>query len=182
MIASGNTLRRDDGVAHYALNLLDDVEKRSELQLNPELSEDIAAFDQVVFLDADATKGEPTLTPVDPVSANSPLTHRSTAEEIVRLARSLYGFSGTAWLCRIPVRDFGYGEGLSPEARDAAHQAAKLVGKLTSVSRPTLSALGRASDTPHNSAACENNPRPVRLPARDRPANPKNSPSPPESP
>ena len=132
MIAAGNTLRRDDGVAHYALDLLGGVEKRAELQLNPELSHDIAAYDQVVFLDADTAKGEPSLTPVEEASANSPLTHRSTAEEIVRLARSLYGFQGTAWLCHIPVDDFGYGKGLSLKAQDAARRAAELVAEVLS--------------------------------------------------
>lgn len=129
MIASGNTLRRDDGVAHYALTLLDNVEKRAELQLNPELSQEISAFDQVFFLDADAIEGKPSLTRVDAAPLAKPLSHRSTAEEIVRLARSLYGFSGSAWLCHIPVDDFGYGEGLSLKAQEAARRAAELVSE-----------------------------------------------------
>jgi hydrogenase maturation protease len=127
VIASGNTLRRDDGVAHYTLNLLDGVEKRAELQLNPELSEDIARFDQVIFLDADCGRGDPSVIPIEASQNGTPFTHKSTAEEIVRLARSLYGFTGTAWVCRIPVQDFGYGEGLSAGARDAARRAAALV-------------------------------------------------------
>ena len=133
MIASGNTLRRDDGVAHYALNLLGGVEKRAELQLSPELSHDIAAYDHVVFMDADSATGEPTLTPVAATTDESPLTHRSTPEEIIRLARSLYGFHGTAWCCRIPVDDFGYGEGLSLKAQQAARRAAGLVAEVLSL-------------------------------------------------
>lgn len=137
MIASGNTLRRDDGVAHYTLELLDGVEKRAELELQPELAQDIAAFDEVIFLDADTTGGEPVITRIDATPAAAALTHRSTAEEIVRLARALYGFTGNAWLGRIPVPDFGYGEGLSQEARTAARHAARLVQQvLGSAARP----------------------------------------------
>jgi hypothetical protein len=42
-IASGNTLRRDDGVAHYVLDLLDGVDKRAVLQLSPEMAQEIGA-------------------------------------------------------------------------------------------------------------------------------------------
>jgi len=126
-IASGNTLRRDDGVAHHVLDLLDGVEKRAALQLSIELAQEIAAFDTVFFLDADVNEGAPRLVPVDAFPARAALTHRSQAAEIVYLARSLYGFGGAAWLCRIPVRDFGYGEGLSPEAHQSAQQAAALI-------------------------------------------------------
>lgn len=132
MIASGNTLRRDDGVAHYVLTLLDGIEKRAELQLNPELAQEIAAFEQVVFLDADAAAAEPQVAPIGEADASAPLTHHFSAEEIVRLARAAYGFTGAAWLCRIPAHDFGYGEGLSPEARHAAQRAAQLVVTLPS--------------------------------------------------
>lgn len=128
-IASGNTLRRDDGVAHHTLDLLEGVEKRGTLQLTLELSQEIAAFDAVFFLDADAAGSAVALSPIEPAQSRAPLTHRSGAAEIVHLARSLYGFNGTAWLCRIPVRDFGYGEGLSPEARQAAERAAAEVNR-----------------------------------------------------
>lgn len=130
VIASGNTLRRDDGVAHRTLELLDGVQKRSELQLNPELAEDVAGFDQVIFLDADAGGNAPRIVPIDLSQSRAPFTHHSAAEEIVRLARSLYGFNGTAWLCRIPAKDFGYGEGLSPEGWESARQAAALVRRI----------------------------------------------------
>lgn len=126
-IASGNTLRRDDGVAHYTLDLIDGFEKRPALQLSLELSEEIAAFDVVVFVDADTSGGTPSIAAIDASPARAPLSHRSGAAEIVHLAKSLYGFRGAAWLCRIPVRDFGYGEGLSPEACQSAQEAADLI-------------------------------------------------------
>ncbi len=126
-IASGNTLRRDDGVAHHALSLLEGIEKLAVLQLYPELSHEIAQFDAVFFLDADASGGAPRIEPVGHSPLRAPLSHGSSAEEIVLLARSLYGFTGSAWLCRIPVDDFDYGEGLSLEARQCAQRAVALI-------------------------------------------------------
>lgn len=126
-IACGNTLRRDDGVAHYLLELLDGVEKRASLQLSPEIAQEIAGFEIVFFLDADAEASRPAVTPVDGEFARQPFTHHARAAEIVHLAASLYGFIGEAFLCRIPVTDLDYGEGLTADARGFAKQAAALI-------------------------------------------------------
>jgi hydrogenase maturation protease len=127
LVACGNRLRHDDGVAHTALELLGShaaCETRAVLQLTPELAEEIAGFDQVVFLDADPNAVSPH---VELLSAQAPvaaLTHISHPAEIVALARVLYGFTGDARLCRIPAPDLSPGEGLSPAAKDFARQAA----------------------------------------------------------
>jgi Ni,Fe-hydrogenase maturation factor len=126
VIAIGNPLRRDDGVAHRILKLLGDgpgAERRAVLQLTPEMAEEIASFDLVVFLDASVTATEPLLEPVRP-SAGSPLTHVCSPGEIVALARSLFGFAGRAYLCHIPARDFSNSEKLSARAQRFADEAA----------------------------------------------------------
>jgi hydrogenase maturation protease len=145
LIAIGNSLRRDDGVAHRVLDLLGDAgaDVRSVLQLTPELSEEISRYDQVVFLDADV--GASDLNVLDPSRAGqsrsvprmeviemdspacSPLGHSFAAAEIAALSRSLYNFDGEAILCRIPVSDFGEGESLSRQAETNAHLAAALL-------------------------------------------------------
>ncbi len=139
LIAIGNTLRRDDGVAHRVLELLTplpaNVTGRGVHQLTPELAEEFARFDQVVFLDALVAEGqhvrdEPTGSPpLEPITAapDSPsgLGHTLSPAALAAVAARLFSFTGKAWLLPIPAYDFGLGEGLSPEAEAAARSAAR---------------------------------------------------------
>jgi len=129
VIAIGNPLRRDDGVAH-AVRLPPGVERRDVLQLTPELAEEIAPYDAVVFIDADASAGELRIEPVNSLPSASPLTHVSKPAEIVALARALFGFSGGAYACRIPASEFSIGRGLSPGAKGFASQVGREIGDL----------------------------------------------------
>ncbi len=133
LIAIGNTLRRDDGVAHRALDLLGklspDITPRKTHQLTPELADDMAPFDRVVFVDAveGTRRGEPSLQLVleeEPDALSSPLTHSTTPAAVLALSRRLYGFDGVAWLIAIPTFDLGIGEGLSTEGEAEATLAA----------------------------------------------------------
>ncbi|MGD1070586.1 MAG: hydrogenase maturation protease [Bryobacteraceae bacterium] len=127
LIACGNTLRRDDGVAHQVLQLLPAASGRvvrSVHQLTPELAQEIACFDLVVFLDADTALLRPAIEPIGALAQRSPLTHAATPAEIVALARTLFGFTGEALLCRIPARDFAFADALSPDGLKFAEQAA----------------------------------------------------------
>ncbi len=129
LIAVGNTLRRDDGVAHRVLELLEPppgVVFRSCHQLTPEMAEEIAPADTVIIIDADVAPGEPRLEKVEERSDN-PLTHVVRPAELVALSRSLFSFRGGAWLCRVPGIDFGQGAGLSAEAEANARIAADLL-------------------------------------------------------
>lgn len=127
LISLGNRLRRDDGVAHAVAELLGatDFESRALLQLTPEIAEDIAGYDAVIFLDADARAAEPSIHTLDESASVSALTHASSPKEIVGLSRTLFGFAGQALLCRIPVDDLSCGEGLSHRAREHAASAAR---------------------------------------------------------
>lgn len=125
VIAIGNPLRRDDGAAHYVANLLpSNIQRRSELQLMPELAAEIAPYENVVFVDADIQSKQLRIEPVSLCSSASPFTHVLRPPELVALARSLFGFSGEAYLCRIPARDLSEGSGLTPLAQQSARQAA----------------------------------------------------------
>jgi len=132
LIACGNPLRRDDGLASEALRFLaqaPDRELRPVRQLTPELAEEAARFDRVVFLDADTSASRVTIEKLD-VSMRSALTHFTTPAEIVALARGLFGFAGEALLCRIPARDFSPGEAPNPNALRFAQQAAHEIENL----------------------------------------------------
>jgi len=123
LIAIGNPLRRDDGAAHRALELLGGT--RSVMQLTPEIASEIALFDRVLFLDADVNPGEPRIERVVAEAAGT-FTHQLTPGAVVYLAGHLYGFRGEAFLCRIPGVDFGMGEGLSPIAESNVTAAVRL--------------------------------------------------------
>ncbi len=131
LVAIGNTLRRDDGAGARVLDLLGPLEGAVSLhvmQLTPELAEDIGGADGVVFIDADVNPGEARLEPVEPGGpAQAPLAHSMGPEEVLALARRLYGFRGEALLCRVPGVDFSDGAGLSAAAERNARVAALLI-------------------------------------------------------
>jgi hydrogenase maturation protease len=133
LVACGNPLRGDDGVAHAALRLIAPAANRRVLSVRqwmPELAEEIAAADRVVFLDADTASERVVIEPVDTTEQHSPLTHVLTPAEIVNLSGALFGFTGEAFLCRIPARDFSPGEALPPDTLQFARQAADKIRNL----------------------------------------------------
>lgn len=133
-IAIGNPLRGDDGVAHRVLDLLPPAIGVAFLrarQLLPELSEEIARAQNVIFIDADVNAGPPRIEQIAPRELRgSPLTHAMSPEEAVCLAARLFGFNGAAFVCHVPGIDFDPGEGLSAEAEANAHRATEIIGGL----------------------------------------------------
>lgn len=134
LIALGNPLRRDDGVAQKVVDLLPRVVcSRRLLQLTPEVAPTLAGFDLVVFIDADVQSKELKIEAVGQNGSRSALSHHADPASIVELATRLFGFTGRALLCRVPGEDFSSGEGLSPQAAKAAAAAAVELEKLLSV-------------------------------------------------
>jgi Ni,Fe-hydrogenase maturation factor len=127
LMACGNSLRGDDGVAHEVLRLVEyrkSCHARHVHQWVPELAEEISRFERVVFMDADLEATAPALEPVSGESTRSPLSHASNPAEIVALSRALFGFEGEALLYRLPAGNFAPGEQLSGEQQQLAAQAA----------------------------------------------------------
>jgi hydrogenase maturation protease len=130
VLAIGNTLRGDDGVADHVADLLgarSGVDVRRVHQLTPELAEELAHATAVVFVDADPRATEARLERLIPAPQRSPLTHSVTAGELVMLAEQLYGFQGVAYLCHVPAEDFTEGDSLSEVAEAGARAAAQCV-------------------------------------------------------
>lgn len=134
ILSLGNQLRRDDGAAHHVLNRLQPtakVEARALFQLTPEVAQEIANFQVVLFIDADASVAAVTLESLEPsLVKETPLTHVSRPRGVVALSRALFGFAGKAFLCRIPVEDLSAGEGLSSRANASSDDAVRQVGAL----------------------------------------------------
>lgn len=130
--AIGNPLRRDDGVARRIMQLLGKGAwvAHEPRELLPEMAEEVSAAARVVFVDADLAPGEVQIESVEPAGSPGLLSHGLRPCDLLSLARELYGFSGEAWLCRVPGEDFGEGEGLSPKAEAHAAKAAGLLAEL----------------------------------------------------
>jgi len=132
-IGVGNPLRRDDGAAHAVLErigAIEGVETLGLAQLAPEVAAEMAGYDTVVFVDADAGAVKVEVEPLCAAPAASAFTHVLTPEEIVELSRAAFGFSGRALLCRIPAEDFEFGEGLSGRTEEFAAEAARELQKV----------------------------------------------------
>ena len=135
VIAIGNPMRGDDGAAHRVLDVLGartGVERRAVMQLTPEIAEEIGSHDAVVFVDADVSVTQTRIDAVGSMPCPSTLTHVSRPAEIVALARILFGFSGPAYVCRLPATDFSERTGLSPSAEGFVHTAAREIDRLLS--------------------------------------------------
>ena len=92
------------------------------------MSEEIAAADTVMFIDADVNPGAAQLEPLAPGAGLNPLGgHFLRPQELLAIAQRLFAFRGVAWLCHVPGADFGDGEGLSPMAEANSHAAAQLI-------------------------------------------------------
>lgn len=131
LVAIGNTLRRDDGAAHRVLELIQDSAGVARLachQLTPEMAEDVAAAERVIFIDADVNPGAARMEPAEARAEWSAMGGHSLGPwEVLALAERIYGFEGQAWLCRVPGEDFGEGAGLSASAEANAQAAAAIL-------------------------------------------------------
>jgi len=131
VIAIGNRLRADDGVAHRVADRLQGIAIRRVHQLAPEIAAELQNTDTVIFLDADPAAAEPSVERIDASAATaSSLSHSMTPETLVAIAARLYGFHGEAWMCHLYARDFSPGTQISPEAATQVDKAAQLVQQL----------------------------------------------------
>jgi hydrogenase maturation protease len=137
-LALGTPLRGDDAagaaIARGLEALLPGLEVIEATELLPEHAEVAASADGVLFLDASVSgqPGEVCVSPVAPRTARAAVLHALLPEEILGLARALYGRAPPAALVTVAGKDFAFGDGLSaeveaalPEARRRAVEAAR---------------------------------------------------------
>lgn len=121
IIAYGNPLRSDDGVAWRAAEALQGKLPDSEVeilemhQLAPELAEDLSRAEAVIFVDA-AGKGEPGEIHCEELSPTSeaPFAHQLSPGAVLLLARQIYGTAPRAFSVTLTGECFDHGEALSP--------------------------------------------------------------------
>lgn len=130
VIGYGNVMRGDDGVgpavaeAVEALGLRG-VRVEAHHQLTPELAVALAGVKLVVFVDAvdsDEARSEAEEVCVREVALTSGAAvgwsgHRFDPEALLGLALAMEGRSPRAWSVEVPVQEFGWGPGLTAEAK-----------------------------------------------------------------
>ncbi|MGA7340159.1 MAG: hydrogenase maturation protease [Terracidiphilus sp.] len=130
ILACGNTLRGDDGVGpwladwaeeHFAAQA--EVRVVSRQQWTPELAEEIAGAESVIFVDSSVATapGAVRLTPVDPGSGKPAAgAHHMDAEDLLALGRELYGsLPRKALLLTVGAGASEMGEGFSVRVKAA---------------------------------------------------------------
>jgi hydrogenase maturation protease len=140
ILACGNTLREDDGVGPWLAEWAGerfagtpDLEIIARQQWTPELSQDIAQADSVLFIDlaAHAVPGSVELTPVAPSDETAALaTHHMAAGQLLSLSQQLYGsLPRAAMLLTIGSASTELREGFSDTVTAALPEACSLLEK-----------------------------------------------------
>jgi hydrogenase maturation protease len=138
VIAWGNPLREDDGVAWHVIEGLRALRPRPGLptlhlrhahQLTPEMAECVSRSAGVVFVDArrDGAPGEIRCEGVTPAAGSNPLGHSLSPQGLLLYAETLYGRAPQAVVVTVAGERFGMGETLSPEVARAVKWALRAV-------------------------------------------------------
>jgi len=138
ILACGNTLRGDDGVglwlAEWAEQRFRDqagVRVLADHQWTPELAEDVARAESVLFIDCSLASppGAINFTPAEPADSNRIQgTHHLDAAQLLALARDLYGsLPRGAQQLTVGAGSTGLGERFSPAVTAALPEACRLI-------------------------------------------------------
>jgi hydrogenase maturation protease len=137
VIAYGNPLRCDDGVAWQAAEeIRRKLPSLAEVvcvhQLAPELAEEISRAGTVIFLDAtgDGDPGEVTCKTVSPEPIGPRFSHHLVPAQVLALCDQLYEAKPRGFLISISGQCFDHGDGLSPATMNALPQSVAVVSDL----------------------------------------------------
>jgi len=159
IIAYGNPLRCDDGLAWRAADQLEGkfsgsvVELLPTHQLTPELAAAVSRSDGVIFVDAasaeegNAQPGEVHCAPIGLPEGKVRFSHQLSPSSVIALARELYAASPRAFSVTVTGQCFDHGESFSPVVAAALPV---LVTRIETLVRELLSAesFPRGSDKP----------------------------------
>ena len=121
VIGYGNTLRSDDGAGQRVAEKiagwkLPGVRSIAVHQLTPELAENIAQADTVIFVDAVATKDNSVSVKLQKLEAednHTSLGHICNPRSLLSFTQLVYGKTIPAYWVLIPAVKFDFGEELS---------------------------------------------------------------------
>jgi hydrogenase maturation protease len=138
ILSCGNTLRGDDGVGPWLAAWAEErfeaepaVRVLSRQQWTPDLAEDVAEADSVVFIDCsmESSPGEVRVHPIEPATAGPGLaTHHVGAPELLALGQELYdSLPRNAVLLTVGAGSTELGETFSKRVNDALPEACDLL-------------------------------------------------------
>jgi hydrogenase maturation protease len=138
ILACGNTLRSDDGVGPWLAAWTEErfasdpaVRVLSRQQWTPDLAEDVAHAESVIFIDCsvESSPGEVRLCPLEPSPAGPGLaSHHVGAAELLALGQELYdSLPRSASLLTVGAGSTEIGERFSKKMIDALPEACKLI-------------------------------------------------------
>lgn len=138
ILAYGNPLRGDDGIAQLAAEQLSgkfDASKVEVLcthQLTLEMAEKISWADAVIFLDAseDGEPGEVRCNPLVEPCGEVQFSHQLSPVAVLALAKQLYGASPQAYCVTLTGECFDHGDTLSSVAAGALPRLVETVETL----------------------------------------------------
>ena len=138
ILACGNTLRGDDGLGPWLARWTEErfksepqVRVVSRQQWTPELAEEVAQAESVLFIDCsvDSAPGSIQLLPVEPAATAQGLgTHHAGAAELLAMAREFYNsLPRNAMQLTIGAGSTGLSEQFSPAVTAALPEACRLI-------------------------------------------------------
>jgi hydrogenase maturation protease len=148
ILGYGNPDREDDGVAWHILCALtiklglpapgsyeDEFPESAQmdfafqLQLTPEMAEEVASYEYVCFIDAHTGNiPEPVrLIAVESEFQNSPFTHHLTPQSLISMCETIYGKKLDAALLSVLGHRFLFSRELSEETAKLVPQAVELI-------------------------------------------------------
>jgi len=149
IVAYGNPLRCDDGVAWRAADALapkcseSDVEILRLHQLTPELADTVRYFRCVMFVDAapcDRSKNQPGMIRVEEIrgftSEPARFSHVLSPKKVLNLAWQLYDARPRAFVITVAGQDFDHGDCLSAPVASALPELVARIERLVEDSNP----------------------------------------------
>ncbi|MEG3437195.1 hydrogenase maturation protease [Pannus brasiliensis CCIBt3594] len=136
IIGYGNTLRNDDGVGVRVAEIIEgknypDTRVITAHQLTPELSEDIAGCDLVIFVDAVfSDRPEIQIENLESSGDWKNLGHAENPRSLLAFTRSIYQKTPIARGVYIPAVNCDFGEELSEVTSKGMEGAIKAIGEI----------------------------------------------------
>jgi len=142
IVAYGNPMRCDDGVAWRAADALEkksssDVEILRLHQLTPELADTVRQFRRVIFVDAascDGSRNKPGMIQVEAVHGGTSepacFSHILSPRKVLDLASQLYDASPKAFVITVAGQEFDHGDCLSAPVASALPELVARIERL----------------------------------------------------
>ena len=138
IIGYGNTLRGDDGIGYKIAEIieqwnLDNITSFAVHQLTPDLAENIAKADTVIFIDAvpitNINTANLEIKTISSNQKNNNLAHHNNPEQLLSLSQAIYQKSPRAYWILVPALHFNFSEEFSLITQKYANIALEKIKK-----------------------------------------------------